>query len=103
MPDLDLISPFKNLNESDTSCQLAEASYDQKPTDALDFSLNHTRDRIDSEDFILPLNLTYPKDWDVMLQELSVSKPHLSDDALPRRKSSLILTTDPTLNQLEVC
>ncbi len=103
MPDLDLISPFKILNNSDTCCQFEEASHEQKHNEAIDFSLTCTRDRIDSEDFILPISMQCSKEWDFAFQELSALKPNGGEDALPRRKSSVILAADPTLNQLEVC
>ena len=105
MPDLDLVSPFQNFNEPDSSHRLAKASSDQRPGDIGDLSPSRTRDRIDSEDFILSLNLEHSKDCDFLLPDVDGHQPIVFDEtlhALSRRKSSFILAYDPTLNQLEV-
>ena len=98
-------SDFDNLNSRslfDTDLgglfrdkTLQHASFAQN-----DFPFAQRRERIDSEDFVLPPSLSVRKDTDFFVAEFQVPKVTAADEGHTRRKSSTV--ADSNLLELEV-
>ena len=99
--ELDSLTPLKPIAEQEQAIFTLEklpAGHSFAPSDSV---FNHRRERIDSEDFILPPS-KLNHETDFFQQELTNSKQMHFEDARARRKSSVCEVTDPTLLELEV-
>lgn len=102
IPDLDSLNPFKAQLESENIYFPVEKNIVQTTYATVDFYFGQRRERIDSEDFTLPIVSKTLMEADFFQQEMTNLKQSQSEELRPRRKSSIILVADPTLVELEV-
>lgn len=98
-------SDFDNLNsrslfDTDLGGFFREKTLQQVGFAQNDFPFAQRRERIDSEDFVLPLNSSVRKDTDFFVAEFHAPKITVAEEAHMRRKSSIV--ADSTLLELEV-
>ncbi len=102
IPELDSSNPFKALHETEALEFQTEKGMSFVKHTTIDFAFGHRRERIDSEDFTFPIASKSKEDSEYFQQELVHLKQSQFEEVRPRRKSSVIQITDPTLLQLEV-
>lgn len=102
IPELDTPNPFCSFPDSDFSL-FCHDTLTQLPDYPLHcFPMTQRRERIDSEDFNLPKNSKAFRELDLFQQDQPISRIDQPEECVPRKKSSSLLVTDPTLIELEV-
>lgn len=103
IPDLDGSELIKALIEEELPCILEESAMVPANFAPSDCSFFQKRERIDSEDFVLPRTTNKrAKDNEAFPVDANNQKAPQAEESRSRRKSSVLPNTDPTLLELEV-
>lgn len=98
-------SDFDNLNTKSLFDTELTSLFREKPTHQVlfaqsDFLYAQKRERIDSEDFVLPITLSHKKDTDFFVADFHPPKISVNEEPPVRRKSSTAI--DSNLLEFEV-
>ena len=102
IPELDNLNHFRSLIENDLSLFAIEKGSLLTDYSFNNFAFTQRRERIDSEDFSLPVSSKTRPEIDIFMQEVTSLPANQPEEPRVRRKSSTIAIIDPTLMELEV-
>jgi hypothetical protein len=100
--DLDLLHPLRVSVDYNPRSLLDDSPIADHVSRSFELEFFQNRERIDSEDFMISFSGREFLEADLFPKDCEMNRLNVADEKMARRKSSMMVVSDPTLLELEV-